>query len=107
MDIIHGIATQVPRARACATPRPCAPSARSTARPPERGCAFPDVCLVVPAAAYRKGLLDVLAMDMAIRTRRVGALLGAHATGGGTATQSGEALRRALPQGGRPTRSSG
>jgi hypothetical protein len=27
MDIIHGMATQVPRARACATPRPCAPSA--------------------------------------------------------------------------------
>jgi len=30
MDIIHGMATQVPRARACA------PSARNTARPPGR-----------------------------------------------------------------------
>lgn len=51
----------------------------------------------VPAAAYRKGLLDVLAMDMAIRTRWVAStLLGDRATMGRTAAQFDEALRRAL-----------
>jgi hypothetical protein len=50
----------------------------------------------VPAAAYRKGLLDVLAMDMAVRTRWVGALLGDRAIEGRTAGRFGEALRRGL-----------
>lgn len=50
----------------------------------------------LPAAAYRKGLLDILAMDMAIRTRCVATFLGDRATSGRTAARFGEALRRAL-----------
>lgn len=51
----------------------------------------------VPAAAYRKGLLDVLAMDMAIRTRWVAStLLGDRDTNRRTPAQFDEALRRAL-----------
>ena len=50
----------------------------------------------VPAAAYRKGLLDVLAIDMAIRTRWVAGLLGGHAGQGASAAQLGGVLRRAL-----------
>jgi hypothetical protein len=52
----------------------------------------------VPTAAYRKGLLDVLAMDMAIRTRWVAGLLGGHAGHGTSAAELGGVLRRALRQ---------
>jgi hypothetical protein len=50
----------------------------------------------VPAAAYRKGLLDVLAMDMAIRTRWIAGILGDCATQRCTAAQLGDVQRRAL-----------
>src|SRR5581483_11436676 len=50
----------------------------------------------VPAVAYRKGLLDVLSMDMAIRTRWVAhALLGEGGTKASTPEEFAEALRRA------------
>jgi hypothetical protein len=51
----------------------------------------------VPAAAYRKGLLDVLAMDMAIRTRWVArTLVGTPSTNTRTAAQLDETIRRPL-----------
>jgi hypothetical protein len=54
----------------------------------------------IPAAAYRKGLLDVLSIEMAIRTRWVArTLLGDGATKARTPTEIDEALRRArLPE---------
>jgi hypothetical protein len=50
----------------------------------------------IPAAAYRRGLLDVLAMDMAIRTRWVArVLLGEGRTKARTPEEFAEAIRRA------------
>ncbi len=62
-------------------------------RPDARSITFVSF---VPAVAYRKGLLDVLATDMAIRTRWAAhALLGEGRTKASTPEEFAEALRRA------------
>jgi hypothetical protein len=64
--------------------------------PPGRPDAHPVTFVsFVPAAAYRKGLLDVLALDMAIRTRWVSRLLLGHPGRTRTEGQIADAIRRA------------
>src|SRR5215470_7267910 len=51
----------------------------------------------LPAAAYRKGLLDVLALDMAIRTRRITTnFVDENSTARRTPEQLADALRQAF-----------